>query len=115
QTIRGNHPLRRERAPLRRTSSHARPRRGAAMTQALFFRPSWERLRPQIEAAAPALDVVLYDEDGRLWHQGAEVGRDAIAPAWFWLHSELFFSPRLKDYFQLLLDCPSARWLHTVN
>ena len=34
--------------------------------QALYFKPSYERLRERIHAAAPELDVVLYDEAGTL-------------------------------------------------
>lgn len=85
------------------------------MTQALYFKPSYERLREQIAARAPGLDVVLYDEEGRLFHGGREVAPGSVRPEWFWIHSELFFSPRLKDYFNLVLAAPSARWLHTVN
>jgi phosphoglycerate dehydrogenase-like enzyme len=85
------------------------------MTQALYFKPSYERLRDRIAAVAPTLDVCLYDENGRIFHQGEEVAIGDIAPEYFWIHSELFFSPRLKDYFILMLDCPTIKWLHTVN
>lgn len=85
------------------------------MTKALYFKPSYERLRDRIFAVAPALDVYVYDEEGRILHAGEEVAVGDIAPEYFWIHSELFFSPRLKDYFILMLDCPSIRWLHTVN
>ena len=85
------------------------------MPQALYFKPSYERLQQEIKANAPNLDIVLYDEEGRLWRGGVEVPRDAVAPEYFWIHSELFFSSRLEDYFRLILDSPSARWLHTIN
>lgn len=85
------------------------------MTQALYFKPSYERLRERIQALAPALDVAVYDEDGRIFHEGREVPFSVIAPEYFWIHSELFFSPRLLDYFKLMLQSPSIKWLHTVN
>jgi phosphoglycerate dehydrogenase-like enzyme len=85
------------------------------VTQALFFKPSYERLRERIAAVAPDLDVCVYDENGRIFHNGSEVPFSAIQPEYFWIHSELFFSPRLRDYFLLMLASPSIRWLHTVN
>ena len=85
------------------------------MTQALFYKSSYERLRERIHALAPALDVAVYDEEGRIFHQGREVAFGEISPEYFWIHSELFFSPRLRDYFKLMLQSPSITWLHTVN
>jgi phosphoglycerate dehydrogenase-like enzyme len=85
------------------------------MTQALYFKPSYERLRDRIHAIAPDLDVVVYDEEGRLFHNEREVAFSDIAPEWFWIHSELFFSKKLKAYFELMLQSPSIKWLHTIN
>lgn len=85
------------------------------MAQALYFQPSYERLRERITAVAPQLDVALYDADGRIWHAGREVTLDAIRPEYFWIHGELFKSPRLPDYFALMQRCASASWLHTIN
>ncbi|MES2624622.1 MAG: D-2-hydroxyacid dehydrogenase [Pseudomonadota bacterium] len=85
------------------------------MPTALFFKPSYERLQARITAAAPNLDVALYDEDGRITFKGREVSVDDISPDYFWIHSELFFSPRLQDYFQVMLQSPSIKWLHTIN
>jgi phosphoglycerate dehydrogenase-like enzyme len=85
------------------------------MTLALYYKPSWERLREQIMAAAPQLDVAVYDEDGRIWHAGREVAPEEIRPEYFWIHGELFKSPRLLDYFALMQRWDSARWLHTIN
>lgn len=85
------------------------------MTQALFFKPSYERLRERITAIAPDLDVILYDEEGRITRNGNPVALESIQPEYFWIHSELFFSPRLQDYFDLMLASPSIRWLHTIN
>lgn len=85
------------------------------MPQALYYKPSYERLRERIHALAPELDVAVYDEDGRIFHQGREVAFSDIAPEYFWIHSELFFSPRLHDYFKLMLQSPSLTWLHTIN
>lgn len=85
------------------------------MAQALYYKPSFERLRERIAVAAPQLDVALYDEDGRIWHAGREVQLDDIRPEYFWIHGELFKSPRLPDYFALMQRCASASWLHTIN
>lgn len=85
------------------------------MTQALYFKPSYERLRDRINAVAPALDICLYDEAGHIFHRGEQVAIADIEPDYFWIHSELFFSPLLKHYFSIMLDCPSIKWLHTVN
>jgi phosphoglycerate dehydrogenase-like enzyme len=85
------------------------------VTQALFYKPSYERLRDRIHALAPMLDVAVYDEEGRIFHKGNEVAFTDIAPEWFWIHTELFFSQKLRAYFELMLKSPSIKWLHTVN
>lgn len=85
------------------------------MPTALYFKPTYERLQARITALAPDLDVALYDEEGRITFKGREVGIHDIRPEYFWIHTELFFSPRLHDYFQLMLQSPSIEWLHTVN
>lgn len=85
------------------------------MTQALFFKPSYDRLKDKITAIAPDLRIAVYDEAGRIWFEGKEVLMKDIQPEWFWIHSELFFSPQLHDYFRLMLHCRSIKWLHTIN
>lgn len=85
------------------------------MALALYFKPSYERLRERIEAVAPALEVALYDEDGQIHHQGRVVAPEALRPEYFWIHNELFRSPRLPDYFHLMQQAASATWLHTIN
>jgi phosphoglycerate dehydrogenase-like enzyme len=85
------------------------------MPQALYYKPSYERLRESIHALVPDLDVALYDEHGCITHGGREVALEALAPEWFWIHSELFFSPRIRDYFKVMAQVPSLKWLHTVN
>jgi phosphoglycerate dehydrogenase-like enzyme len=85
------------------------------MTTALYFKPSYERLQTKITALAPDLDIALYDEQGRITFKGNEVSINDINPEYFWIHSELFFSPLLKDYFRLMLKSSSIKWLHTIN
>jgi phosphoglycerate dehydrogenase-like enzyme len=85
------------------------------MTLALYFKPSYERLKDRIHAAAPSLQVALYDESGKCWLNDKEVSITEIQPEYFWIHSELFVSPKLKSYFQLMLESPSITWLHTIN
>ena len=85
------------------------------MTQALYFKPSYERLRERITAIAPGLQVVLYDEAGRIWLDGKEVLMADIKPEYFWVHSDLFASPLLHEYFRLMLHSTSVKWLHTIN
>ncbi len=85
------------------------------MPTALYFKPSYDRLQARITAVAPDLEVALYDEAGRITFKGREVSINDIRPAYFWVHTELYFSPRLKDYFELMLQSPSIKWLHTIN
>lgn len=85
------------------------------MTQALFFKPSFERLRERIGQAAPGLDVVLIDEQGRMSRAGEPVGVKDIEPEYFWIHAELFKSSLFRDYLAMIGNFPSARWLHTIN
>lgn len=85
------------------------------MPLALYYKPTYERLQQQIAAVAPDLDVALYDEEGRIHFQGKEVRIDEISPEYFWIHAELFKSPRLMDYFRLMRESSSIKWLHTIN
>lgn len=85
------------------------------MSKALYFQPSYERLKERIHAVAPDLDVALYDEQGRIWHGGREVSSAELAPDYFWIHGDLFKSARLLDYFRLMQESASIRWLHTIN
>jgi len=83
--------------------------------QALYFKPSYERLKDRIKKAAPDLDIYLIDEDGQLSHEGSPVSRKQIHPDYFWVHSELLKSPVFKDYFALMQECHNVKWLHTIN
>jgi phosphoglycerate dehydrogenase-like enzyme len=84
--------------------------------QALYYKPSYERLREKIHSIAPALDVCLYDESGAITRAGQQLAIGDIAPQWFWIHGDLFKAPAaLRDYFKLMLESPSIQWLHTIN
>lgn len=85
------------------------------MTQALYYRPSYDNLKDKISAIAPQLDVCLLEEDGRITHKGADVQLADISPQWFWIHGDLFKSKLLLKYFDLMQACPSIKWLHTIN
>lgn len=85
------------------------------MALALYYKPSYERLRERIHAVAPQLDVALYDEDGRIHYRGQLLAEDALRPEYFWIHLDLFKSARLADYFRLMQQAPTATWLHTIN
>jgi phosphoglycerate dehydrogenase-like enzyme len=85
------------------------------MPTALYFKPTWDRLSHAVRAVAPQLRVGLYDADGNISLDGQPITLEALRPQYFWIHSELFFAPRLRDYFQLMLESPSIEWLHTIN
>ena len=85
-------------------------------TQALYYKPSWERLQERISHAAPDLDIVLIDEDGKLTRNGQEIAPNKIHPDWFWIHGELFKSPVFGEYFRLMKEeFDNIKWLHTIN
>lgn len=86
------------------------------MTQALYYAPSYERLAEGISDAAPDLDVVLLQADGSLQHHGRTVSLADCSPEWFWIHAELMGNKALlPEYFDLIRQCESASWLHTIN
>ena len=85
------------------------------MPTALFYKASWERLQDQISSIAPDLVIALLDEEGNITLNGEATTMEALQPEWFWIHSEMFFARKLKPYFELMLACPSIRWLHTIN
>jgi phosphoglycerate dehydrogenase-like enzyme len=84
-------------------------------TQALYFQSSYARLEERIRKAAPDLDIALIDEEGQITFEGKPVSPESLHPDYFWIHSELFSSPVLKEYFRLMLDFHEVNWLHTVN
>jgi phosphoglycerate dehydrogenase-like enzyme len=83
--------------------------------QALYYKPSFERLEDRIMHACPKLDVVLMDEEGRLTHKGRPVELKDIHPQYCWIHAEMVKSPMMKTYFQIMAQCESIKWLHTIN
>lgn len=83
--------------------------------QALYFKPSYDRLEERIKKAARKLDIYLIDEEGQFSHEGQSVSRRDIHPDYFWIHSELLHSPVLKTYFTLMQECQNVKWLHTIN
>jgi len=85
------------------------------MPTALYYRPSWENLKDRITAIAPDLSIALWDEEGRITLDGKEVSMQELQPEYFWIHSEMFQAKKLRPYFDLMLNCPSIRWLHTIN
>jgi phosphoglycerate dehydrogenase-like enzyme len=85
------------------------------MPTALYFKPSWENLQERITAIAPDLRVALWDESGHITLDGQPITLEALQPEYFWIHSEMFHARKLKPYFDLMLSCPSIRWLHTIN
>lgn len=86
------------------------------MTQALYYAPSYHRLEKQITELAPELEVVLLDADGNLSLNGKPAKLSDVQPQWFWLHAEIMGSKTmLPYYFELMSQCPSASWLHTIN
>lgn len=86
------------------------------MTQALYYKPTYERLQDKIKAIAPDLDVCLIDENGVITRDGKQVQLGDIAPQWFWIHGDLFRAHKMMmDYFRLMQESPSIKWLHTIN
>ena len=84
--------------------------------QALYYKPSYERLAERISHAAPDLDIVLIDEQGQLSHHGKPVTADKIHPDYFWIHSEMFGTPVFREYFRLMREeFHNIKWLHTIN
>ncbi len=85
------------------------------MPLALFYKPSYLRLASQIAAAAPNLQIALYDDNGQVSLDGRSVDLKDLRPDYCWVHGELLTSPRVHDYFEFMLNTDSIRWLHTVN
>jgi phosphoglycerate dehydrogenase-like enzyme len=84
--------------------------------QALYYKPSYERLAERISHAAPELDIVLIDAAEQLSHKGKPVTARQIHPDYFWIHSEMFGTPVFKEYFRLMREeCHNIKWLHTIN
>jgi phosphoglycerate dehydrogenase-like enzyme len=84
-------------------------------TQALYFQPSYARLEERICKAAPDLDIALIDEEGQVTFKGKPISAKSLHPDYFWIHSEMFASPFLKEYFRMMLEYHEVKWLHTVS
>lgn len=85
------------------------------MPLALYYKPSYERLQERIHNVAPDLEVAIYDENGSIFYQGQEVTLKDIKPEYFWVHADLFRTKRMLEYFDVMQQCESIRWLHTIN
>lgn len=81
--------------------------------QALLPLGSYQRLADRIRAAAPALDVVTMDAEGRLARDGVAVEPDAVAPEVFWISRDLFGGGYMP-YFRALVSSESAKWVQTA-
>jgi phosphoglycerate dehydrogenase-like enzyme len=84
------------------------------MTQALFYKPSYDRLKDRISSVAPDLEIALYDK-GSFYLNDKKVNLEELNPEYFWIHLDLFEDHQEKGYFDVVMQLPSARWLHTVN
>lgn len=86
------------------------------MTQALFYKPSFEHLKERIQQAAPELEIALYDEDGRFFLDGKEVAQKDLNPEYFWMHIEMFKAKLALKYINMIEQFPASnKWLHTMN
>lgn len=83
------------------------------MTRLLLYKPTYERLRPRLHGADPALEPVTLDDSGRLEFAGQEVSAEAAGPLAAWANVEVFFGPAVRDFFVAMLKSPQLKWVQS--
>lgn len=84
-----------------------------AAMQVLVFEPSYARIRQALHASVPQLQALRMQEDGRLLLDGGVVAPQDAAPQAAWVSSDLYSSPRLRDYMRACLESPALRFLQS--
>ena len=82
------------------------------MPRLLIFEPSYRRLESRLAAFGAPLECVLMQPDGALTLNGAALDGPAD-PEIGWFNSELYFSPRARDYAAALLASPELKWVQS--
>lgn len=80
------------------------------MPRLMIFEPTYRRLRAEIDAAAPELDLLLMAPDGALSLNGAPVSADEAQPDAAWFSQDLFASPGARNFWIASLKSERLKW-----
>ncbi|HWE99702.1 MAG TPA: D-2-hydroxyacid dehydrogenase [Caulobacteraceae bacterium] len=84
------------------------------MTRLLIYEATYERLRPRLEAADPALEPVTLSADGRLALQDREVTAETAGALAAWASSEAFLGPAARAFSVAMLKSPQLKWVQSA-
>ncbi len=84
------------------------------MTRLLIYGPSYDRIKGDVAAAAPGLDILVMDKDGIIRLDGIEVSPEDADPTLAWANHEVFLSPAARDFFVTLLKAPRLAWVQSA-
>jgi phosphoglycerate dehydrogenase-like enzyme len=83
------------------------------VTTLLIEEKSYDRLKKEISALHPGLDVILIGADGRLSVGNETVEAGTIKPDIAWLNIEILMSGIMDKFVRLVLGSGTVQWLQT--
>ncbi len=84
------------------------------MTRLLIYGPSYRRIKAEVAAAAPGVDLLIMDEGGVIRLDGTEVAPGDADPTLAWANHDVFFSPAARNFFITLLKAPALAWVQSA-
>ncbi|WP_293905015.1 hypothetical protein [Phenylobacterium sp.] len=78
----------------------------------LIHERSYARVRAAVDAA-PALELVLIDDDGHMTVAGAPVTPDEAAPDLAWANTDTFFTGAGRNFMAATLKSPNLKWVQS--
>jgi phosphoglycerate dehydrogenase-like enzyme len=83
------------------------------VTTLLIEEKSYRRVKKEIKALSPDLNVILINADGSLSANNQKVDAAAIKPDIAWLNIEILLSGLIEKFVRLVLDAGTVKWLQT--
>ena len=83
------------------------------MTTLLIEEKSYERIKKEIKALSPELNVLMIGPGGRLSAENEEIDAATLKPDIAWLNIEILFSGVMEKFVKLVLEAGTIRWLQT--
>jgi phosphoglycerate dehydrogenase-like enzyme len=84
------------------------------VTRLLIYGPSYSRIKAEVSAAAPDLEVLVMDEGGVIRLDGTEIAPGDADPTLAWANHDVFFSPPARHFFISLLKAPRLAWVQSA-
>ena len=74
---------------------------------------SYQRVKNEIEAVSPDIEVVLINPEGCKSSRGEKIEAETIKPEMAWLNIEILLSGLMEKFTRLVLKSDSIKWIQT--